>query len=200
MKTEIGQKIMKSTLRDQLRAKRKQLGESDRHILDAAINHHLEVFIGEHHLETIAAFWPFDGEPNLLPTLETINQQGMQIALPVIRQSESGPALIFRQWSRNTEMKKSPYGIPEPCGSPEIHLIKIDLLMMPLVAWDESGRRLGMGAGYYDRALESLSHSDVPIRAGVAYQLQQVQKIPDDPWDIRLHMLLSETGWHTCPR
>ena len=96
-------------------------------------------------------------------------------------------------------MKKSRFGIPEPCGNPEILLFDIDLLLMPLVGWDESGSRLGMGAGFYDRALQSFSHSDVPIRAGVAYQLQKVPDVPDEPWDIRLHMLLSETGWVTCP-
>ena len=96
-------------------------------------------------------------------------------------------------------MKKSRFGIPEPCGNPEIPLFDIDLLLMPLVGWDESGSRLGMGAGFYDRALQSFSHSDVPIRAGIAYQLQKVPDVPDEPWDIRLHMLLSETGWFTCP-
>ena len=96
-------------------------------------------------------------------------------------------------------MKKSRFGIPEPCGNPEILKCDIDLLLMPLVGWDESGSRLGMGAGFYDRALQSFSHSDVPIRAGVAYQLQKVPDVPDEPWDIRLHMLLSETGWFTCP-
>ena len=96
-------------------------------------------------------------------------------------------------------MIKSRFGIPEPCGSPEIPLSNIDLLLMPLVGWDESGNRLGMGAGYYDRALQSSGQSDVPIRAGVAYQLQKVPGVPVDPWDIRLHMLLSETGWFTCP-
>lgn len=199
MKTETNQKTRKSALRNELRARRRQLDESDRLSLDASINHFLAKFIAEHRPATIAAFWPFDGEPNLLPTLEASDQQGTQIALPVIKQSPSGPSLIFRQWSGATVMKKSRFGIPEPCGSPEILLCDIDLLLMPLVGWDESGSRLGMGAGFYDRALQSFSHSDVPIRAGVAYQLQKVPDVPDEPWDIRLHMLLSETGWFTCP-
>ena len=199
MKTETNQKTRKSALRNELRARRRQLDESDRLSLDASINHFLAKFIAEHRPATIAAFWPFDGEPNLLPTLEASDQQGTQIALPVIKQSPSGPSLIFRQWSGATVMKKSRFGIPEPCGNPEILMCDIDLLLMPLVGWDESGSRLGMGAGFYDRALQSFSHSDVPIRAGVAYQLQKVPDVPDEPWDIRLHMLLSETGWFTCP-
>jgi 5-formyltetrahydrofolate cyclo-ligase len=78
-------------------------------------------------------------------------------------------------------------------------LADIDLLLMPLVGWDESGTRLGMGAGFYDRALAPLCQSDAPVRAGVAYQLQKIPDLPNEPWDIRLHMLLSETGWFTCP-
>ena len=199
MKTETSQKTKKSALRNDLRARRKQLDEPDRLSLDASINHFLAKFIAEHRPATIAAFWPFDGEPNLLPTLESADQQGTRIALPVIKQSPSGPSLIFRLWSGATVMKKSRFGIPEPCGSPEIPLFNIDLLLMPLVGWDESGSRLGMGAGFYDRALQPLSQSDAPIRAGVAYQLQKVPGVPDEAWDIRLHMLLSETGWFTCP-
>lgn len=199
MKTETSQKTKKSSLRNELRAQRRQLNESDRLSLDASINHFLATFIAEHRPTKIAAFWPFDGEPNLLPTLEAADQQGTQIALPVIRQGPAGRSLIFAQWSSATKMVKNRYGIPEPCGSPEIPLINIDLLLMPLVGWDESGNRLGMGAGFYDRALAPLGQFDVPIRAGVAYQIQKVPRVPNDPWDIRLHMLLSETGWLTCP-
>ncbi|MCH8228025.1 MAG: 5-formyltetrahydrofolate cyclo-ligase [Proteobacteria bacterium] len=199
MKTKINQKTKKSALRNELRARRRQLNESDRLSLDASINHFLAKYIAEQRPATIAAFWPFDGEPNLLPTLAATDQLGTQIALPVIRQSPTGPSLIFAQWTAATDMKKNRYGIPEPYRSPEILLFNIDLLLLPLVGWDESGSRLGMGAGFYDRALAPLNQSEVPIRTGVAYQLQKVPEVPAEPWDIRLHMLLSETGWFTCP-
>jgi 5-formyltetrahydrofolate cyclo-ligase len=198
MRTETGKKAEKSRLRKELRAKRKQLGESERISLDTSINCYLEEFFAKHQPSTIAAFWPFDGEPNLLPTLMATRQQGTRVVLPVIKPGESRPSLIFRQWSDTTEMEKSFFGIPEPCEGRVIPLPSIELLLMPLVGWTESGCRLGMGAGFYDRALQPLNRSDVPIRAGVAYQLQQVHDIPDEPWDIRLHMLLSEAGWHRC--
>ncbi|MEE8494892.1 MAG: 5-formyltetrahydrofolate cyclo-ligase [Xanthomonadales bacterium] len=200
MQTETSRKTKKTALRNELRARRRLLNESDRLALNASINHFLAKFIAEHRPTTIAAFWPFDGEPNLLPTLEAADQQGIRIALPVIRQGPAGRSLIFAQWSTAAEVVKNRYGIPEPRGSPEIPLINIDLLLMPLVGWDESGNRLGMGAGLYDRALAPLSQFDVPIRAGVAYQIQKVPSVPNESWDIRLHMLLSETGWFTCPR
>jgi 5-formyltetrahydrofolate cyclo-ligase len=106
--------------------------------------------------------------------------------------------LIFQQWSPETRMKTNCYGIPEPDEAPEIQLSDIDLILIPLVGWDETGGRLGMGAGFYDRALQPFTQTDAPIRAGVAYQLQKVASVPDEPWDVRLHMVLSETGWFTC--
>ena len=195
MKTGTSQKQNKSTLRDELRARRRHLNDPDRLALDVSINHYLAGFIAKHDFTTIAAFWPFDGEPNLLPVLEAANQNETQILLPVIRHNSSGPSLIFRPWSPGTEMEKNRYGIPEPGGNAEILLSDIDLLLMPLVGWDEAGNRLGMGAGYYDRALQPFGNSQKPIRVGVAYQLQKAQGIPIEPWDISLHMLLSETGW-----
>ncbi len=199
MKTETSQKINKSILRKELRERRKQLREPERLALDISINHHLAKFMSEQRFSTIAAFWPFDGEPDLLPALKEADQNGTQILLPVISQTSAGPSLIFRQWSAETEMKKNRFGIPEPGGGNELLLSDIDLLLMPLVGWDEAGNRLGMGMGFYDRALQTLSHSEVPIRVGVAYRLQKAQEIPIEPWDIPLHMVLSEIGWINCP-
>jgi 5-formyltetrahydrofolate cyclo-ligase len=76
-----GFSLKKSALPNELRARRKQLKAPDRHSLDVSINHFLAKYIAAYHPATIAAFWPFDGEPNLLPTLEATNQQGTQIAL-----------------------------------------------------------------------------------------------------------------------
>ncbi len=186
---------IKSTLRHELRARRKQIDDTRRLSLDASINHFLAEFIAEQRPHTIAAFWPFDGEPDLRPALAKAAQQGTQLALPVVIQSPTGPSLLFRQWSETSKMKHNRYGIPEPLDSPEIPLADIDLLLMPLVGWDESGQRLGMGAGFYDRTLQPFKQSELPIRAGVAYQLQKSPRVPLELWDIRLHMLLSENGW-----
>ena len=166
--------------------------------MDASINHFLTSFIAEHRPATIAAFWPFDGEPGLLPTLELSSRQGTQIVLPFVCNSPEGKTLLFRQWSPGTGMKTNSYGIAEPEDTPEVRLFDIDLILIPLVGWDETGGRLGMGAGFYDRVLQPFAQSDTPIRAGVAYQLQKVRAVPDEPWDVRLHMVLSETGWFTC--
>ena len=198
MKIETSQKSIKSALRNDLRARRRQLDEAERQVMDASINHFLTSFIAKHRPATIAAFWSFDGEAGLLPALELASQQGSQIVLPVISNSPASKTLLFRQWSPDTVMKTNSFGIPEPEDTPEVLLANIDLVLIPLVAWDETGGRLGMGAGFYDRVLQPFSQSDTPIRTGVAYQLQKVATVPNEPWDIRLHRVLSETGWFTC--
>ena len=100
--------------------------------------------------------------------------------------------MIFRQWTAGAVMEQNHYGIPEPAGTAEILLPDIDLILLPLVGWDDSGGRLGMGAGFYDRALQPFRQSPSPVRMGVAYQMQKLPLIPTEPWDIRLHMILSE--------
>ena len=106
----------------------------------------------------------------------------------------------FQQWSPGTQMVTNRYGILEPSETPDIQMVEIDLMLIPLVGWDSSGGRLGMGAGYYDRALQPFAQSPSPVRAGVAYQLQQAPNLPTEPWDIRLHGILSESGWQECPQ
>ena len=72
-----------------------------------------------------------------------------------------------------------------------------DMLLMPLVGYDRFGNRLGMGAGYYDRCLESLSDLATPLRVGIAYSLQEIDPVAKNKWDIPLHGLVNEHGWFT---
>ena len=79
-----------------------------------------------------------------------------------------------------------------------MRLSEIDLALVPLVAWDEYGGRLGMGASFYDRLFEPFAADVKPFRMGVAYQLQKVDHIPLEPWDVRMHAVLTESGCLTC--
>jgi 5-formyltetrahydrofolate cyclo-ligase len=66
---------------------------------------------------------------------------------------------------------------------------------MPLVGWDRAGNRLGMGGGYYDRTLQSVSG---PLLVGIAYSVQEVDDIPRESWDVALDIVLTEAGIHVC--
>jgi 5-formyltetrahydrofolate cyclo-ligase len=70
-----------------------------------------------------------------------------------------------------------------------------DMLLIPMVGYDKSGNRIGMGAGYYDRHLESIRELGTPVRVGVAYSSQEINSIKQNQWDIPLHGVVNENGW-----
>jgi len=198
MKTEPSQQFLKSRLREENRHLRAGIGEQERRRLDSEINRHLLEFSEQSKPSVIAAFQSFDGEPNLAPALTELRKGGVRVALPVVLDAPDKPLIIFRQWTSGSQMRKNRYGIPEPVGTLEIQIMEIDLVLLPLVAWDESGGRLGMGASFYDRFFQPLSELNRPLRMGVGYELQKTEKIPLEPWDIRLHHVLSENGCLPC--
>ncbi len=90
------------------------------------------------------------------------------------------------------------YGILEPSAIGEpAKANSFDVILVPLVAFDRSGSRIGMGAGFYDRALESLSHqaSTRPFLLGVAHAFQEVNELPSEPWDIPLDAILTDSEY-----
>jgi 5-formyltetrahydrofolate cyclo-ligase len=122
----------------------------------------------------------------------------VQIALPVIVRTPDAPELQFRSWNPGMVLDKNHFGIDEPAAGEPVSLSDLDLVLLPLVAWDENGQRLGMGAGYYDRILTDVKACMRPMRVGVAYEAQKVPRVPTDPWDVRLHRLITEKGVFTC--
>jgi len=199
MNTEPNRHLSKTELRKRIREARAQLAADQRESLDAAINQHLLEHAKSAGHRVVAAFVAFDGEPDLAPAMSGLERCGVRLALPVIRAAAGRADICFRQWSPGSEMQPNRYGIPEPVGTLDIRLGEIDLALIPLVAWDSRGGRLGMGASFYDRLFEPLADQQRPLRLGVAYQLQQVERVPLEPWDIGLHGVLTENGCFTCP-
>ena len=200
MKSVPDQHDKKTRLRNELRKKRAGIENVRRAALDAAINRHLLEYARTAQLSDIAAYIAFDGEPDLSPALQELDDNGVTLALPVVNEIAGRNTLSFRQWTRSCELLPNRYGILEPAGTPEIPLLRFDAVLMPLVGWDRAGNRLGMGASFYDRAFQPFAQNPRPMRMGVAYQAQECDGIPLDPWDIRLHAMLTEKGWFTCTR
>lgn len=198
MNIEPSFKTLKSRLRKEIRSRRSAIDTDQRRLWDAEINQHLEDYIGRAKPGVVAAYMAFDGEPNLMPALRALENQGVQLALPVVQDAPGKSIITFRPWSIAAELQRNRYGIAEPTGLEDIRLIDIDLVLVPLVGWDSSGGRLGMGASFYDRLFQPFSQLDRPVRMGIAYELQKVEKVPSDPWDIRLHSLITENGRFTC--
>jgi 5-formyltetrahydrofolate cyclo-ligase len=186
--------IRKSELRSRVRQQRARIAHVQRQAWDSAINRHVVEYAERTSPRLVAAFIAFDGEPDLRPALERLARQRVRLALPVVLDEPTRPVICFRQWSPTSEMRPNRYGIPEPVGTLDVQLAEVDLALIPLVAWDRAGGRLGMGASFYDRLLQPLAEQSRPVRMGVAYQLQEVEQVPADPWDIRLHGVLTEQG------
>lgn len=184
----------KSGLRLAYRQERRRIDPAHRTQWDTLICEALLRLPGMIAGASIAAYWPFDGEPDLRPALETLHDRGIHVYLPLIPHT-AGAGLEMHPWQPGHEMASGALGLSQPDPGEAIPVDALDIVLLPLVAWDALGHRLGMGAGYYDRFLAPVSKFDRPLRAGVAYSVQRAEQLPADPWDVPLHGLLSEQGW-----
>ncbi len=147
--------------------------------------------------EALAAYLAFDGEPDVRHVLDRFTGKGKTLALPLIGPAPE-PAMEFHQWRPSEPLICNRYGIEEPSGGRGVPVGDLAAVLMPLVAFDEYGGRLGMGAGFYDRALSRHRNQARPLRIGVAYSLQQVTRVPTRDHDVELHAVVTEQGWFTC--
>jgi len=140
-----------------------------------------------------------DGEIDTRMLTEEAWRRGKQCYLPVM--SRVGETrLTFRQWRKDTRMQRSYYDIPEPrLGQTSIPAASLSLVLFPLVAFDKSGNRLGMGKGYYDHTF-AFKHRSVrkqPALIGLAHDCQRTESLPTAPWDVPLEAIVTDQYWYT---
>ncbi|MFV1983210.1 MAG: 5-formyltetrahydrofolate cyclo-ligase [Thiohalomonadales bacterium] len=146
--------------------------------------------------QNFALFLPNDNEPDLSALIAYAWAMGKNCYLPVLgRKFES--RLNFQLYLPDSPMIYNCYGIPEPEDKHETRLAKswrLDLILMPLVAFDANGNRIGMGGGYYDKTFQYRRYRTVwqkPPLMGVAYAEQQVSEIKAEKWDIPLDYVVT---------
>ena len=135
---------------------------------------------------TVGGFWPMGSEVDVRPLLLALHGRGHPIALPVA--GPRGAALAFRAWAPGAAMANGPIGTRHPA---EDRPLTPEWLLVPLLAFDRHGGRLGYGGGYYDRTLALLGSAG---RLGVAYAAQEIASIPMGQHDIRLPAIATERG------
>lgn len=143
----------------------------------------------------IAFYLPQGGEFDVRPLLEQAQRMGATCYLPIL--AKRGRVMRFGRVTTRTRMRKNRYGIPEPIDAHALRARQLDLLLMPLVGFDDRGYRLGMGGGFYDATLSFMRHRRLwrkPRLVGVAYACQRVDALPHDPWDMPLDAVLTEAG------
>ena len=143
--------------------------------------------------QTIGLYLANDGELDPMPFIKWCWQHNKQVYLPVLHPFCSGH-LLFLLFEKNSVMVKNIYGIEEPVlnVTKVCPLNQLNVLCTPLVAFDASGARLGMGGGFYDRTLANWQkHQVYPI--GIAHDCQQVDAIPVKHWDVPLPEIITPT-------
>ncbi|MBF0888592.1 MULTISPECIES: 5-formyltetrahydrofolate cyclo-ligase [Gluconobacter] len=132
----------------------------------------------------IAAVWPLAEEVDLRPLCHALSEAGRQVLLP--ETTPKGSPLIFRRWTPASPMIVGRFGTSHPEGDVDVP----DLVLVPFLAFDRFGYRLGYGGGYYDRTLAALN---VPA-IGFGFAGQQIDAVPTGPYDIPLKMIVTECG------
>lgn len=143
--------------------------------------------------QTVAAFLSFDGELDTRPLIEGLWRAGKKIYLPVLHPFSAGN-LLFLRYFPDSDLVLNHFKIHEPALDVRhvLPLNKLDVLITPLVAFDTTGQRLGMGGGFYDRTLQNWrAHGLFPV--GYAHDCQQVDALPVEEWDIPLPAVITPT-------
>jgi 5-formyltetrahydrofolate cyclo-ligase len=144
---------------------------------------------------SILFFAPLADEPNLMPLLTDAWCAGRTVALPRYDSATDQYAAALIQ--STADLSPGRFNVLEPkTGCPSVPLNQLDLVFVPGVAFDFTGRRLGRGKGFYDRLLaEFRGH-----KCGVAFDAQIVAAVPEEPHDVRVDSILTPAGWQMCHR
>lgn len=183
----------KKTLRILMRSRRNELTAGER----ARASHRLCRRIARHpcfiNARRIGIYYPNDGEID--PTGILQRDPGRRFFLPVLP-PRGKRRLWFSPYHPHCRLVMDRYGILEPVSRTRVRAERLDLLLVPLVAFDSAGGRTGMGGGFYDNSLNFLNHGQRtnPIRVfGIAYRFQQIERIPRDDWDVPLHGVFTDS-------
>jgi 5-formyltetrahydrofolate cyclo-ligase len=178
----------KRTLRSAMLAWRGGLDEAERR---AAADGLLATLRREKPIATpaiVSGFWPIKEEIDIRPLMVDLINQGCQLALPVVQ--GKGLPLVFRAWRPGDALEAGVFGTLQPSAKREV--IEPDALIVPLLACDEEGWRLGYGGGFYDRTLAGLRTKKTVTAVGVGFNDQLVPEVPHGPSDQRLDWLLTD--------
>ncbi|WP_426958146.1 5-formyltetrahydrofolate cyclo-ligase [Muricoccus radiodurans] len=141
----------------------------------------------------VAGFWPMGEEIDIRPLLRALAERGHPLCLP--RTPKRGAPLAFHHWTFGDPLVRGPFGTSQP--APEAPPVTPDWLLVPLLAFDRTGRRLGYGGGYYDRTLSALPQAG---RIGVAFACQELDAVPAGPHDAPLDAVATEAGVIRFPK
>ncbi|RWE39310.1 MAG: 5-formyltetrahydrofolate cyclo-ligase [Mesorhizobium sp.] len=183
-------KDLKKQLRLEALARRDALDEFWR--VEAALEmaetarDHLEIGPGQ----IVSGFWPMRSEVDVRPLMFALREQGARLCLPAILDKTT---IVFRELVRGAPMVDMGFGTVGPHAEAEV--LDPSVMLVPLAAFDARGHRIGYGAGYYDRAIAKLvDKGHTPRLIGIAFDCQEVARVPDENHDVVIPEILTESG------
>lgn len=177
----------RDALRARLLAAREAIAPAEHARMSQDIENHLERLLSQRRIGTLGFCWPFRGEFDARPLAARRIAAGATAALPVVTGKDA--PLAFRRWTAESEMIVDRYGIHIPAaGAPLVP----DAILMPVIAFDDAGFRLGYGGGYFDRTLAALAPR--PLAIGVGFECLRVDTIRPQPHDLPMDWLVTEAG------
>ena len=139
-------------------------------------------------LSVVSGYMPIGDELDPLPLMSQLAARGLTCALPVVTGADR--PLLFREWTPGMALQEGPYGIPEPAA--DAFELRPSVLLVPLLAFDRSGRRMGYGGGFYDRTLATLRADAAVVAVGLAYADQEVDEVPAGSTDQQIDWVVTE--------
>ena len=141
---------------------------------------------------TIAGYWPIQSEISPFPLMEAFADRGYALALPCLVRAGDAFDMIFRRFRIGDRLVNGPFDISQPDEG--LEEVDPDIVLMPLLAFTESGQRLGYGGGYYDRAVATLRDRKAIQAVGIAFSAQQLAEIPFEVHDQNLDGIYTDQG------
>jgi len=182
----------KAALRKIMRARRAALAPQARAVASLAVRDQLMAWLASAPLareSVISGYWPIHDELDPRPALQAFAERGYRLALPV--SIAQGERLAFRAWAPGEPLVPDIMRIEAPL--PSAPALVPALVLVPMLAFDRACRRLGYGAGFYDRTLEALRREGPPIAVGLAFGVQEVERVPSGEGDAPLDAVVTET-------
>ena len=142
--------------------------------------------INNYNFKNLGGYYPSNFEIDDLEILELLEKKKYRISLPIIKKNKQ---MDFFEWSNNDPLRINKYGIPEPITS---KIFYPDILLIPLVGYDNHLNRLGYGGGFYDRYIEKIEKIKKVIKIGLAFSYQKLKKVPIDQYDKKLDFIITE--------
>ena len=142
--------------------------------------------INKFNLKNLGGYYPSNFEIDDLEILRLLEKKNIKISLPIIKKNKQ---MNFFKWSNNDPLKINKYGIPEPIL---LNMTYPDILLVPLVGFDNDLNRLGYGGGFYDRYIEKIEKIKKVIKIGLAFSYQKLKHVPTNQHDKKLDFIITE--------